>query len=277
MGSFVYCAVFNMSELVQVGWSWYPSVIIGFSLWTILYTIGANSSKSVTLAQRISFHAGTIAGALALLSPLDKLGDDYLFSAHMIQHLLLMFVAAPLWLAGLSGDLVDRIIPRTWDNLMKRFTGPVSAYLAFVVVMGFWHIPSVFEAVQGNEGLHIFEHLTFIGAALLGWWPALGPISSRFHMLQAPARMMYLFLLAFPCTALAALLTFARAPLYPFYLSAPHIFGLNALQDQHLGGLLMWLPTHMILLLVLGIIFFRWFLENSLKAERDYIKMYPTE
>ena len=85
-------------------------------------------------------------------------------------------------------------------------------------------------------------------------------------------RMLYLFLLAVPCTALAAILTFAHTPLYPFYVTAPHPFGMDALQDQHLGGLLMWLPTHMFLLLALGITFLKWFAESDRQSEPELIK-----
>jgi putative membrane protein len=81
--------------------------------------------------------------------------------------------------------------------------------------------------------------------------------------------MVYTFLLAFPCTGLAALLTFARAPFYPFYVSAPHTIGFDALQDQHLGGLLMWLPTHLILLLALGTTFFKWFRNANRVVEQN--------
>jgi len=85
-------------------------------------------------------------------------------------------------------------------------------------------------------------------------------------------RILYLFLLAIPCTALAAILTFAPAPLYPFYVTAPHSFGLDALQDQHLGGLLMWLPTHLVLLVALGITFFKWFTDSSRESEQELVK-----
>jgi len=85
---------------------------------------------------------------------------------------------------------------------------------------------------------------------------------------------LYLFLLAVPCTALAAILTYAKTPLYPFYVTAPRLYGLSALQDQHLGGLVMWLPTHMFLLLALGITFLRWFTESTRKARQDFAKNY---
>jgi putative membrane protein len=257
-----------MNELLQIGWTWYPSVVIGFSLWTLLYA-WANRGRHTPLIQQVAFHLGTLAGLIALVSPLDELGDEYLFSAHMIQHLLLMFVTAPLWLLGTPGWLVDGIIPKRLDGLVKRLASPMSAFVAFVGVLWFWHIPAVYEMAQESEAIHIFEHLTFIGSALIGWWPVAGADVSRIPKPAPPIRMLYLFLLAIPCTGLAAILTLAHTPLYPFYVTAPHIFGLDALQDQHLGGLLMWLPTHMFLLLAISITFFKWFVDADRKASQD--------
>jgi len=260
-----------MNEFFQVGWTWYPSVLIGFGLWTLLYA-WTNRGRHTPLIQQVAFHLGTLVGLLALVSPLDELGDEYLFSAHMVQHLLLMFVTAPLWLLGTPGWLVDGIIPERLDKLVKRVAGPMSAFVAFVGVLWFWHIPAVYGVAQESEAVHIFEHLTFIGAALIGWWPVIGSESSRIPKPAPPVRMLYLFLLAVPCTALAAILTYAKTPLYPFYMAAPHMYGLSALQDQHLGGLLMWLPTHMFLLLALGITFLRWFASSSRTAGQDFAK-----
>lgn len=221
------------------------------------------------LGQQIAFHLGTLVGLMALVSPLDELGDRFLFSAHMVQHLLLMFVTVPLWLVGTPGWLVDRIIPKGLVFLANSLTRPISSFFIFVGVLYVWHIPAVYNLAQESEVIHIFEHLTFIGAALIGWWPVAGAETARFPKPEPPARMLYLFLLAIPCTALAAALTFARTPLYAYYVNAPHIFALDALQDQRLGGLLMWLPTHMVLLLAMGLTFRHWFATADRQPQRE--------
>jgi len=248
-----------MKALWQVGWSLYPSVLLGFGIWTLFYLLALRRENRPSPGQQIAFHLGTLAGLLALISPLDALGDEYLFSAHMIQHLLLMFVTAPLWLVGIPGWLINSLIPKGLDRRLNAIFSPIFTFAIFIGVLWFWHIPQIYELAQESEVVHIFEHLTFIGAALIGWWPILGAESARIPKPEPPVRMLYLFLLAIPCTGLAAILTFAQAPLYLFYIDAPHIFGLNAQQDQHLGGLLMWLPTHMFILLLLGVTFFLWF------------------
>jgi len=253
-----------MNALLRVGWVWTPSVVVGFAIWTLLYHRSCRTGRA-TLGQQIAFHFGTLVGLLALVSPLDVLGDDFLFSAHMVQHLLLIFVTAPLWLIGAPGQLVERVIPEKIAGWARRLADPRLAFFIFVGVLYFWHFPPIYNLAQESENVHILEHLTFIGAAMVAWWPVAGAETARFTKPAPALRMLYLFLLAIPCTFLAAVLTFAHEPLYAFYANAPHIFGLDALQDQRLGGLLMWLPTHLFLLLALGITFFSWFVS----AERE--------
>jgi len=260
-----------MNELLQVGWSWHPSVVIGFTIWTALYVIAIKRAGSVSFMQQSAFHIGTLAGLAALVSPLDKLGDEYLFSAHMVQHLLLMFITAPLWLIGTPGWLWDQLVPIQLNKSVNWLISPMVSFAIFVGVILFWHIPSIYQMAQNSEEIHIFEHLLFIGAALIGWWPAFGAEKSSLVKPEPPIRILYLFLLAIPCTALAASLTFSHSPLYLFYVTTSHPFGLSALEDQHLGGLLMWLPTHMFLLLSLSITFFKWFADLDQQAEQDLV------
>lgn len=264
-----------MNELLQVSWTWHPSVVIGFSLWTIIYALLVGilrrkymwgDAPSVTM--QILFHCGTLAGLFALVSPLDALGDEFLFSAHMVQHLLLMLVTAPLWILGTPVWLMDLIVPPFLKKYAGWIASPLVSFAVFVGVMAVWHIPALYNLTMQNESLHIFEHLTFIGGALIGWRPVVAPNSS----LNPPAQMLYLFLLGIPSTAIAALLTFTAAPLYPFYSGASRLFGLSVLDDQHLGGLLMWIPMHMILFLAFCIVFFKWFDQENSSAGTVYQK-----
>jgi len=266
-----------MTKLLSTGWTFYPSILIGFGLWTIAYILTTGYfrirngwGKAPTSLQQVAFYIGTLVGLIALCSPLDELGDQYWFSAHMIQHLLLMFVIAPLWLAGTPGWLVDLIIPAPLRKFAEWITRPGFAFAIFVSVMTIWHVPAIYNLALHNDWIHIFEHLTFIGAALIGWWPVLAAHNSVAPPISPPARMLYLFLLAMPMTTLASILTFSSSPLYPFYVEAPRLFGLSALEDQHLGGLFMWLPTHMVLLLMLSITFLKWFSDEERKANALY-------
>jgi cytochrome c oxidase assembly factor CtaG len=270
--------LFDMTNILLTGWTFYPSVLIGFGLWTTVYILITGVfrirnvwGKSPTSLQQVAFHIGTLVGLITLISPLDELGDEYLFSAHMVQHLLLMFVTAPLWLVGIPGWLVDLIIPIRPRKFVKWLTRSGSAYAVFVSVMTIWHVPALYTLALNNDGIHIFEHLTFIGAALIGWWPVLVAQNSVASPLSPPARLLYLFLLAIPMTALAAILTFSSTPLYSFYVQAPHTFGFGVMDDQRLGGLLMWLPTHMVLLLIASVTFQKWFTEEDRQAKALYL------
>lgn len=265
-----------MSILVN-DWNWYPSVVIGFTLWTLAYLLLTGplrsrfrGSAAPSSGQQIAFHAGTLIALLALVSPLDELGDEHLFSAHMLQHLLLMFATAPLWIIGTPGWLVDGVFPRFLRRPGNLLTRPLPAFVVFAGVMFFWHLPAIYQLAQNSEGLHIFEHLSFIGAALIGWWPVWGPRTRSLAWTSPPIRMLYTFLLAFPCTALAAILTFAAAPLYPYHIHGAPFLGLTPIEDQRLGGLMMWFPTHMVILLALGFTFFRWLgRESSLPSLKE--------
>ena len=259
-----------MTDILLTGWVWYPSVLIGISLWTGAYLILIGPLRrrnawgaAPLLWQQIAFHSATLVLLLALISPLDELGDEYLFSAHMLQHLLMVFVTPPLWLLGCPAWLIDLVLPKQLVVPATWITRPVAAFIVFTSVMYIWHVPALYNLAQANEGVHIIKHLMYIGAGLIGWWPVASQTGSMLPRPPAPLSMLYLFLLAIPCTALAAILTFSSRPLYASYIEAPRFFGLSVLEDQRLGGLLMWLPTHMIILLALGITFFNWFGDNE--------------
>lgn len=247
-------------------------MLFGLALLTGTYLVIAGplqrrfaSGKPLPVSRQLAFHAGTFSLFLALVSPLDVLADEYLFSAHMVQHMLLLYVAPPLWLIGLPdwamslsalGDILRRVA--------GYLTRPLIAFLIFNGIMWTWHLPSLYEAALANENLHIFEHLTFLAAAVIGWWPVLAPLPGSARRLPSFTRSLYLFLSAFPCTALAALLTLSTTVLYPFYGAHPWQWGLSPLADQRLGGLIMWLPADMILMLVNMGILYRWFKGSDL-------------
>jgi cytochrome c oxidase assembly factor CtaG len=260
-----------MTVLMRVGWTWEPSVLLGMAVWTAAYMTlmgplrGRRRLGSAPSAVRqAAFHFGTLVATFALISPLDTLGDEYLFSAHMVQHLLLIYVAAPCWLFGIPAWLPDRLLPKWAKWLARGVTRPIAAFTILAGVILTWHTPVLYGLAQEYEGVHIAEHLMYMGAGLIGWWPLAGPDGSNaLPRPSAPVRMLYVLGMVLPCTLLGALLTFAQSPLYRFYLEAPHPFGLNALEDQRLGGLLMWVPTHMLLLLCLTIIGANWFSERG--------------
>jgi putative membrane protein len=177
-------------------------------------------------------------GGLLLLwavagSPLAAL-DHQLLTFHMLQHLVLMTVAAPLILLGLPGRS-----PRKVQSLGRLLTHPVFCWLASTVTVIGWHIPALFALGMRSAGWHLAEHACFFAAGLLFWWPVVQPwpTVATWPRWSVP---LYLFLATLPCDALSAFLTFCNRVVYPHYLHAQRILDISALGDQEIAGALMW-------------------------------------
>src|SRR5689334_17467000 len=200
-------------------WDFEASVVVGIGLWFSAYALASGPLRRrrawgppVPAWQQLTFHLGTVCALLALVSPLDTLGDTSLFSAHMAQHLLLTFVAPPLWLLGTPAWLIRRLAPGRWLGLLGQ---PMLAFAVFNGVMWAWHLPAAYDAALNELPLHILEHLSFMASAVIGWWPVLGPAGTG--RLAGVRRLAYLIPALFSCTALAALITLSSVQLYPFY------------------------------------------------------------
>jgi putative membrane protein len=260
-------------------WTWDPSILIGMALFVGAY-LGAigpwrrrfRSSQPVKPAQAAWFLLGAFVIFFALVSPLDDLGDEYLFSAHMVQHVLLALIAPPLLLLGTPGWLLRPLLRYPAVARPARFlTTPLVAFVSFNVVFMIWHLPVLYEATLHDETIHIFEHLLFMATGVLNWWPILSPLPEmpRLHPL---AQLVYLFLDGVPMTILSGVIVFASSVLYPTYAAAPRIMDLSAMTDQQIAGLIMWMPGGMIYLVALGIVFFAWLGREESAAQNEAAK-----
>lgn len=237
-------------------WDLHPSVIIGLALLGGLYLfLGGLKSGPGRVT---SFALALVVLFFALNGPLHELSDNYLFSAHMAQHLLLTLVFPPLLLFGCPAHVVRPVLRPRWVMAFSRvITRPLAAGLIFSAPIAIWHFPVFYEAAMRNHNLHILQHLVFLATAVIMWWPVLSPVPElpRLpHLLQ----MVYLFLLGIPMSVTGALITLADRPLYPFYVAAPRVGGLSPLQDQQIGGLLMWVLGGIMLWIVMTVIWFRY-------------------
>jgi putative membrane protein len=189
---------------------------------------------------------------VALLSPLHARGQ-MLFAAHMTQHELLMLVAAPLLVLGRPGVVVffalpraeARLVAQTWHrSRLAALTGwatrPLAAWGVHAVALWAWHAPALFEATLRHPLVHDLQHVSFFGSALLFWWALW---HGRPGWGGGVAALLYLFTTMVHSGALGALLLFAERPLYPTYGTRSLAWHLPALQDQQLGGLIMWVPA----------------------------------
>jgi len=226
------------------------------------------------------FVAGYVALVVALLSPLHTWGE-VLFSLHMVQHLLLLLVAAPLLLASGSMPVMLWALPRQersgvgallsesspTGKLLRFGATPWVAWLLFVLGQWLWHQPAAYELALAYPLVHYAQHLYFFVSAVLFWWPVIGapPIPSP---LSYPARMLYVFLGWIPNSLLGAGITFDNGILYPHYAASAASVGVNPVSDQLWAGLLMWIPGDLVFASVLGFILAAFLRDEERKAVR---------
>ncbi|MGH9229607.1 MAG: cytochrome c oxidase assembly protein [Acidimicrobiales bacterium] len=219
-------------------------------------------------ANVVAFAGGLLVLAVALASPLE-LAAASLFSAHMVQHLLLLVVAAPLLVCGRPVMVLSHALPRRWRRQVgrvgarRRFRAaahvllhPAVVWAVGTAVLWAWHLPSPYEAALGNEALHALEHASLVATAALAWALALGRARRR---LAVPAAAGLLFATALQSGALGAVLALARTPLYPTHGPVAPLWGLTALEDQQLAGGLMWVPPGLVYVVVITTLLARWF------------------
>ena len=256
-------------------WNLDPKLVLGIALFAgaYFYALGPLRRKygwsdAVDRRKVAYFVAGTILLFLALCSPLDTLGDEYLFSAHMVQHMLISLVCPPLWLLGTPEWMLAPLFRRkNVTRVMRWLTNPIVAFGVFNADIWLWHAPALYDATLVNDNIHILEHLSFIVFGVLFWWPVLSPVR-QIPRISRGFGVLYMFMACQPMVALGALLTFAAHPLYQPYVVAPRIWGSTPLGDQQLGGLIMWLPSNVPYVIALSAMFIQWVSEHD-RAERE--------
>jgi putative membrane protein len=238
-------------------------VIVGVGLLGGAY-LGAWFSQPRAMRARpvLLFCGGLVALVGALNGPLHDLSDYYLFSAHMVQHLVLTLVVPPLLLAGTPAWMADSLLRgicrwRPARALIGVLLRPLPALACYAVALVAWHLPGPYNAALETHALHVVEHTALIATAVLGWWPVLSPATVA-PPLPYGAQLLYLFVFGIPMTVVAAFVTGAEHVLYPFYAAAPRIFDITPLTDQRIGGVIMWVPAAIIPVLVFSLVFFRW-------------------
>ena len=249
-------------------WTWSPTVLAGLVLGAWIYARGLRAlwrrggTGRVVSAWRVaSYFAGLVSLFIALVSPVDALGDA-LFAMHMTQHLLLMMVAAPLIVLGEPVTVTLWALPLRWRRRVgltlrrtrwlrtawRALTLAPIAWTLHVGTLWLWHAPIFYEMALQSELVHEFEHATFFLTALLFWWLLFAPHGRR---LNIGAKVAYLFAAMLQGTILGAVITFARHPWYWSYFGTTKAWGLTPLEDQQLAGLIMWIPAGLIYLVAL--------------------------
>jgi putative membrane protein len=241
------------------GFSVHPSTVVGIAALGSLYAWRAHrAERSVSSAQATAFASGLAAMFFCLNGPLHDLSDTYLFSAHMVQHLALTFLVAPLLLLGTPGWMLRPALRVPAVAAIARWvTRPSRCFILFNVTIAVWHLPPLYNLSMAHHGVHIAEHLMFLVTAVLVWWPLLSPLP-ELPRLAYPGQMLYCFLMSLPMSVVAIYIAMADHVLYPAYEAAPRLWGILPLQDQMIGGLIMWIPGGLFLYSVMTVVFFKW-------------------
>jgi cytochrome c oxidase assembly factor CtaG len=263
-----------MNPLLQAllsSWEFRPLVVALLLLAGLLYGRGwrrlrRRNSKLATHGRLVCYYSGLFALSVSLLSPIDQLGGQ-LFFMHMIQHLLSIMVAAPLlWLGnpfpiGMWGVPVSVrpaaaslfVAQSPLRRLFVAVSSPALAWILFVVVYVGWHEPALYNLALRREWVHDVQHITFFGVGLLYWWQVIdaGPYFQK--RMIGWARGAFLIATIPPNMLTGIFISFADQPIYAYYESIPRIWGFTVMQDQQLGGAIMWIPGSM-MFLVAGLI-----------------------
>ena len=249
--------------LVLAGWLW---AVLAGPLRARL--IAASNARGNPLpadtpfprAQAWWFYGSLVVFYLAVGSPLDQIGERFLFSAHMLQHQLLVYPAAILFLLGLPPWMVDAVLAQPGLRGPGRLlTHPLCCATIYTLVISVWHAPTLYDWALQDKLIHVGEHVTFFGAALLYWWPLLSP-SRTFPPLGYGAQMLYLVAVLIAMTPVFAYITFSGDILYPTYEYAPRLFpDFTAAADQLLAGVMMKTAGMAVALTAFAVSFYRWF------------------
>jgi putative membrane protein len=258
---------------------WDGAVLLLLAVAAMLYGRGAHvlavRGARVRPAERAAFWVGWLAMITAVAPPVDSLAVR-LFSFHMVQHELLLLVGAPLVIAGRP------IVPWLWAlpgpirqsaggglhraparSLWRALTRPAIAWALHGATIWIWHAPVFYQAAIRNEAVHALQHATFVGTAVLFWW---GLIYGRYGRIAYGAAVLYVFTTAVHTSALGALITFAAAPLYPLYAARAAERGIDAIGDQQLAGMYMWVPAGIVLTIFGLVLLVAWLAEADRRS-----------
>jgi len=218
---------------------------------------------AVTTFQAACFGAGALAIWVASDWPIHDLGERYLFSVHMVQHLVYSMIAAPLLLLGIPTWLARRLLsPPALLRVARSLCRFIPATIIFNLVIIVTHVPAVVDAALHHALIHFFLHALVLVSALIVWMPLVSPLPEvpRFHPLM---RMLFLFLQSVVPTVPASFLTFGDHPLYHFYETVPRLWGISALNDMQQAGLIMKIAAGTVLWVIIAIVFFRWYADEE--------------
>jgi putative membrane protein len=258
----------------QIHWFSDPAVLAplallgGVYVWRFRDARREAGGRGASALQAAAFGGAMLALLAALVSPIEGIGDDYLFSAHMVQHLLLGDIAPLLLLLSLT-----RVMMRPATRRLTRIerglgplASPATAIVLWLGLMYLWHVPALYDAATEHAGIHGLEHVCFFAAGIALWWPLIQPVPMR-RSLTGMQPLGYIGAAKAGLAALGIYLAWASTAIYPYYEHTPRIWGLTPVEDQNIGGAVMLAEQSITLVLVMVAVFVR-MLARSEEEER---------
>ena len=261
----------------HLSWTLEPALLVplGAYAWFWIHrwrALRASAERGAGARHLAAFIATFAVLFAALVSPLDALGEDYLFSAHMVQHLLLGDIAPLLMLLALSRVIMRPLTRRlqTIERALGPLAHPASALILWLGLVYLWHVPALYDAALRHSEIHALQHVSFFTAGTLVWWPLVQPVPMR-RRLTGMWTLAYVASAKFGLAALGLYLTWTNTVAYTYYEHVPRIWGLNAITDQNVGGAIMMVEQSVLLVSVFAIVFGRMLVqseEDELRRER---------
>lgn len=253
-----------------------PGVVEGLVALSVLYWLATGPARrylggpdqAVPRWQALSFHLGTLLVFFSVASPLDEISEKYLFCAHMLQHVILLFPVPVLWLLGTPGWIARLFFEMDWSGPLARFfTRPAIAFTTYTVLFYVWHLPGLYEWALRDNRIHFLEHAMFMGGAILQWWPLIGPYRSG-KPLHPGLQLFYLLAGSIAQYPLFFMLGLSDHTFYPTYINAPRMTFLSPYADQQMGAIVMKIASMLVMFIALAVIFGRWYVNDTRRGAR---------
>ena len=245
------------------------ALLAGVYVWRFRNARREAGGRGAGALQAAAFTGAMLALLAALVSPLDGLGEEYLFSAHMVQHVLLGDIAPLLLLLSLSRVIMRPATRRlaAVERALGPFASPWIGIVLWLGLMYLWHIPALYDLAVEHPLVHLLEHVSFFTAGVALWWPLVQPVPMR-RRLTGMQPLAYIASAKAGLAALGLVLTWSATAIYPYYESTPRIWGLSPVDDQNVGGVIMMVEQSLTLVLVMVALFVRMLVRSEVEERR---------
>jgi putative membrane protein len=258
-------AIFD-SDSIWLHWHAHLEVIIGLGALQLIYIYATGTLRikhglatSQDPKQTALFTLGNALIFISISSPLHILSDHYLFSAHMLQHIIITLFAPPLIIKGTPKYLISPLLKsKITLKIFRKVFNPIFAIIIFNVIFSVWHLPVLYELSVHSHWIHVTEHILFIVSALIMWWPLCSQIT-EIPKLSYPLQILYLFVMSLAQILVFGIVTFAPDPIYTHYIEATRIWNISPLTDQQIGGIIMKVGSGFMFMFMIVVAFFKWY------------------